>query len=173
MRREGRRVTIRHRGLANARAALSTAFRRFGSATTVFVTGCSAGSAGAAFHMPAILGRYPRARVTYFGDSLAFVFGRPIDIERDWRGDRVLPPWADVDPRRFTMTRYLAELAHRYPRRTFARFNHAGDAVQERYYLAAGGPPGGFERTLRGAEETLERTAPNYRSFLACGSTTA
>ena len=87
-----------------------------GSATTVFVTGCSAGSAGAAFHMPAILGRYPRARVTYFGDSLAFVFGRPIDIERDWRGDRVLPPWADVDPRRFTMTRYLAELAHRYPR---------------------------------------------------------
>ena len=100
------------------------------------------------------LGRYPRAQVTYFGDSLAFVFRRPIDIERDWRGDRVLLPWADVDPRRFTMTRYLAELAHRYPRRTFARFNHAGDAVQEQY-LAAGGPPGGFELfPLRGAEET-------------------
>ena len=142
----GRRVTIRHRGLANARAALSTSLpdrdhrlrdrllrrkRRRGLP--------HAGDPG----------RYPRARVTYFGDSLAFVLSARSTSSATGAATGC-PPWADVDPRRFTMTRYLAELAHRYPRRTFARFNHAGDAVQERHYLAAGGPPGGFETGLQG-----------------------
>ena len=71
------------------------------------------------------------------------------------------------------MTPYLAELAHRYPRCTFARFNHGRDAVQERYYLAAGGRRAASSEPCGAPRETLERTAPNYRSFLACGSTTA
>jgi hypothetical protein len=52
---------------------------------------------------------------------------------------------------------------------TFARFNHASDGVQESFYAAVGGKPGGFEPRLRAAERTLKRL-PNYRSYLACGS---
>jgi len=43
---------------------------------TVFVTGCSAGSVGSAFHSNAIIRRYPGARVTHVGDSLAFARDR-------------------------------------------------------------------------------------------------
>jgi hypothetical protein len=67
------------------------------------------------------------------------------------------------------MVEFLTRLARAYPDITFARFNHAADAVQERYYVAVGGRPGGFEPRLRLAERTLKRL-PNYRSYLACGS---
>ena len=52
---------------------------------------------------------------------------------------------------------------------TFARFNHAADAVQQQFYVAVGGRPGGFEPRLRATEERLKRLK-NYRSYLACGS---
>jgi hypothetical protein len=50
----------------------------------------------------------------------------------------------------------------------FARFNHAGDDVQERFYWGVGGDPAEFEGRLRAAEVALKRL-PNYRSYLACG----
>jgi hypothetical protein len=50
----------------------------------------------------------------------------------------------------------------------FARFNHAGDDVQEAFYGAVGGNPADFETRLRAAERTLRRLS-NYRSYLACG----
>ena len=62
----------------------------------------------------------------------------------------------------------MTRLARRYPRRTFARFNHAGDNVQERFYQAVGGDPATFEPRLRAVEGRLKRL-PNYGSYLACG----
>jgi len=60
-------------------------------------------------------------------------------------------------------------LARAYPEVTFARFNHAIDDVQERFYAALGADPAGFEPRLRAAEGTLKQL-PNYRSYVACGS---
>ena len=40
------------------------------------------------------------------------------------------------------MTEFLTALAEQYPERTFARFNHAGDDVQEAFYEAVGGRAG-------------------------------
>jgi alpha-beta hydrolase superfamily lysophospholipase len=160
-------TTIRHRGWVNARAALGRAFREFPAPETAFVTGCSAGSVGSAFHVPAVLARWPQARVTQLGDSLAFVFHRPVRLG-DWGAPAHFPAFFRIGNRRFTMVEYLRALARRYPRRTFARFNHASDDVQERFYVAVGGRPGGFEPRLRGAEAELKRLR-NYRSYLACG----
>jgi hypothetical protein len=67
------------------------------------------------------------------------------------------------------MAEFVTRLARAHPKVTFARFNHASDAVQERFYEAVGGKPGGFEPRLRGAERALKRQK-NYRSYLACGS---
>jgi len=67
------------------------------------------------------------------------------------------------------MTEFLTGLAEQYPERTFARFNHADDAVQNAFYQAVGGDPGGFPPGLRAAETELKEL-PNYRSFLACGN---
>jgi hypothetical protein len=160
-------TTIRHRGWANARAALARAFTAFPDPDTVFVTGCSAGSVGSAFHVPAVLERWPRARVTQLGDSLAFVFHRPVSLA-DWGAPARFPPFFRSGTRRFTMVEYLRALARRYPRRTFARFNYASDDVQERFYAALGADPAGFEPRLRRAEAELKRLS-NYRSYLACG----
>jgi hypothetical protein len=133
----------------------------------VLVTGCCAGSVGSAFHVPAVLERWPRARVTQLGDSLGFVFHRTISLA-DWGAPARFPPFFRIGARRFTMVEYLRALARRYPRRTFARFNYASDDVQERFYAALGANSAGFEPRLRRAEAQLKRL-PNYRSYLACG----
>jgi Pectinacetylesterase len=161
-------VTVEQRGWQNARAALRWSFGRFDRVESVFVAGCSAGSVGSAFHVPAVLGRWPKARVTQLGDSLAFVFHRPISLT-GWGAHRHFPGFFRIGARRFTMSEYLAALARRHPNRIFARFNHAGDDVQEAFYAAVGGEPHRFEGTLRAAETRLKRL-PNYRSYLACGN---
>ena len=162
-------VVVRHRGWVNARAALAWAFREVRAPRRVFVAGCSAGSVGSAFHAPAILSRYPRAAVTQLGDSLAFLFHRPISLA-DYGAHRRFPPFFRIGARRFTMVEYLTALARRFPRRTFARFNFAEDDVQRRFYEAVGGDPDDFEPRLRAAERTLHRRLRNYRSYTACGS---
>lgn len=160
---------IQHRGWVNARAALEWTFRNVRRPTTVLVTGCSAGSVGSAFHVPAVISRYPNARVTYLGDSLAFLFHRPVRLV-DWGAPRHFPAFFRIGDRRFTMAEYLRALAKRYPARRFARFNYASDDVQERFYAAVGGDPSKFSRQLRLVERNLANAAPNYRSYLACGS---
>ena len=161
------RVTVEQRGWRNARAALTWAFRRFPQVESVFVTGCSAGSVGSAFHLPSVLARWPRARVTQLGDSLAFVFHRPISLA-GWGAQRHFPRFFRVGERRFTMVEYLRALARAHPTRRIARFNYAGDDVQEAFYGAVGGDPARFPRQLRSAERELKKL-PSYRSYLACG----
>ena len=155
-------------GYINARAALARAYKEFPDANVVFVTGCSAGSVGSAFHADSIIRHYRTARVAALGDSLAFVFHRPISLA-GWGTNSVFPPFFRIGNRRWTMTEFMTRLVRAHPNVTFARFNHAADAVQERFYEAVGGKPGGFAPRLRTAEQILRRL-PNYRSYLACGS---
>jgi hypothetical protein len=122
-------VTVQQYGWVNAQAALRRAYRDFPRPRTVFVAGCSAGSVGSAFHADSIIRRYAGARVTQLGDSLAFVFHRPIRLT-DWGAQRHFPRFFRIGTRRFTMVQFLTALARAHPRRTFARFNHAHDAVQ-------------------------------------------
>ena len=116
------------------------------------MSGCSAGSVGSAFHADAIIERYPDARVTQVGDSLAFVFHRPITLA-SWGTHEHFPDWfrpARANGR-WTMAEFLTALANEHPDRTFARFNHADDDVQVAFYEAVGGDPDGFAPRLRAA----------------------
>jgi hypothetical protein len=161
------RLRVHQKGFVNARAALARTYREFPHASVVFIAGCSAGSVGSAFHADAIIGHYPDARVAQLGDSLAFVFHRPVSLA-SWGTHSVFPPFFRIGNRRWTMVEFLTRLAREHPDVAFARFNHASDGVQEQFYEAVGGRPGGFEPRLRRAEKTLKRL-PNYRSYLACG----
>ena len=161
------RITVQQYGWVNAQAALRRAYRDVPEPKTVLVAGCSAGSVGSAFHADSIIRRYSKARVTQLGDSLAFVFHRPITL-RDWGTHKHFPPFFRIGTRRFTMVEFLTALARAHPNRIFARFNHRDDAVQERFYEAVGGKFDGFPPRLVAAEHTLKRL-PNYRSYLACG----
>lgn len=161
------RIKVRQFGRVNAQAALRRAYRDFPHPDSVFIAGCSAGSVGSAFHADAIIRRYPKARVMQLGDSLAFVFHRPISLV-EWGTHQHFPGFFRIGNRRFTMVQFLTALARAHPNRTFARFNHAEDEVQERFYRAVGGKPGGFAPRLAAAERTLKKLR-NYRSYLACG----
>jgi hypothetical protein len=160
-------VKVHQTGWWNARAALEHAYREFPSPNAVFVTGCSAGSVGSAFHFDGIVRRYRNARVTQLGDSLAFEFPRRIRLGA-WGTNAIFPSFFRIGPRRWTMAEFLERMARAHPQRTIARFNHASDDVQERFYAALGDTPEGFEPRLRAAEERLKRVS-NYRSYLACG----
>jgi Pectinacetylesterase len=162
------RITVQQYGWVNAQAALRRAYREVARPQRVFIAGCSAGSVGSAFHADSIIRRYRKASVSQLGDSLAFVFHRPIRLT-DWGAQTHFPPFFRIGRRRFTMTQFLTALARAHPHRTFARFNHAEDGVQEQFYEAVGGKPGGFAPRLAAAERTLKRLS-NYRSYLACGS---
>ncbi len=161
---------VHQRGFRNARAALDHMRRVFPSPATIFVTGCSAGSVGSAFHADEIIKRNPRARVTQVGDSLAFVFHRPVNLA-GWGTHEHFPRWfrPSRPNGRWTMVEFLTALSGRHPETTFARYNQLRDAVQDRFFQAVGGRPNAFPPRLRAAEQALKRV-PNYRSFLACGS---
>jgi hypothetical protein len=161
------RLRVHQKGYLNARAALARTYREFPDASVVFVAGCSAGSVGSAFHADAIVKHYPDARVTQLGDSLAFVFHRPVSLA-SWGTNTVFPPFFRIGDRRWTMVEFVTRLARAHPDVMFARFNHANDVVQKSFYGAVGGRPRGFEPRLRGAERALKKL-PNYRSYLACG----
>jgi hypothetical protein len=160
-------ITVEQRGWQNAHAALAHAFREFPDAEHILVTGCSAGSVGSAWHVADVIKRYPDARVTQVGDSLAFLFHRPIRLAA-WGTNRHFPSFFRVGGRRWTMEEFVWRLARAYPDVTFARFNHVEDGEQVRFYEAVGGEASEFGRRLRAVERRLKRLA-NYRSYLACG----
>jgi Pectinacetylesterase len=161
-------VVVEQRGWQNARTALARGFRDFQAPSQVIVTGCSAGSVGSAWHAEAVIRRYRNAHVTQVGDSLAFVYHRPIRLT-DWGTNKHFPSFFGVGGRGWTMEEFVTRLARAYPAVTFARFNHANDEVQERFYEAVGGSAPDFAPKLRTVERRLKRL-PNYRSYLACGT---
>jgi Pectinacetylesterase len=169
----GHRLVIRHVGFDNDRRALAWVFARFPAPTTVFVTGCSAGSVGSAVFAPYVIRSYPDAIVNQLGDSLALVLPRKLDIRSGWRGDRALPAWIPamrrLNPARMTLADYYVALANFYPGHTFAQFDHEGDWVQARYYVALGGRweafPGALARTL----QSIHDRARTFRSYVADG----
>jgi Pectinacetylesterase len=162
------KLKVQQFGWVNAQVALRRTYREFPAPRAVFIAGCSAGSVGSAFHADSIIRRYPKARIAQLGDSLAFVFHRPIRLT-GWGAHEHFPPFFRIGNRRFTMTQFEAALARAHPKRVFARFNHAEDNVQQQFYLAVGGKPGGFAPRLATAERTLKKLR-NYRSYLACGT---
>lgn len=161
-------VVVEQRGWQNAHAALERAYAEFAEAETILVAGCSAGSVGSAWHVEDVIRNYPDADVAQVGDSLAYLFHRPIRLI-DWGADLHYPSFFRVGDRPWTMEQFVTRLARAYPDVTFARFNHASDHVQRQFYEAVGGDPANFERELRAVEERL-KLLPNYRSYLACGS---
>jgi Pectinacetylesterase len=168
------RLTIRHKGFVNASTALRWAYRAVPRPRSVFVAGCSAGSVGSAAFAPFLIRHYRRARVAQLGDSLAFVFHRPLDLETDYRAHENFPRWIPavraIKPGEFTMARYYAAIGSYYRRASLAQFNYAADAVQERYYVALGGRPGDFPAALAKSLGRIRASTRNFRSYTAPGS---
>ncbi len=169
----GHSLVIHHVGFANDRRVLSWVYKHFRAPARVFVTGCSAGSVGSAAFAPYVIRHYPQATVGQLGDSLAFVFPRPVDIVDGWRADRNLPRWITavraLNPHRLAMADYYKAMARYYRTHGFAQFNYAEDAVQTRYWVALGGESAAFPAALDASVREIESHAANFHAYFAPG----
>ncbi|MCP5095360.1 MAG: pectinesterase [Chloroflexi bacterium] len=170
----GETLTIYHRGFVNASAALDWAYRNVTQPESVFVTGCSAGSVGSRVLAPYIIENYQASTVTQLGDSLSFVFGRPVRIDSTYGTYNTFPTWipalanlAQSDA--LLMADYDAIIANHYPNNTFAQYNTENDNVQVRFYTANGAPADGFRADLAAHLSSVHLEAPNFRSYTASG----
>ncbi len=165
---------IYHRGFVNAAAALAWAYAQVSAPESVFVTGCSAGSVGSRVHAPYIIAQYPEAQVAQLGDSLAFVFGRPVRLG-DYNAYQTFPDWIpELETLKggdgFLMAAYDTIIANEYPETTFAQYNTENDNVQVRFYTAVSGlDAAGFRQDLATHLSAIHASAANFRSFTSEG----
>ncbi len=167
-------VTINFKGFVNTGAALNWAYANIPNPESVFVTGCSAGSVGSIVHAPYIIEHYPGVPVVQFGDSLSFIFGRPVDLQTDWHVHDNFPQWipelVEMAPLDWTMAKYYTAIARYYPDYVFSQFNTARDEVQVFYTFPDGGGDGSdWEPLLEEHLLAIHSAVPNYRSFTAGG----
>lgn len=167
-------VTIHFKGYVNAAAALDWAYTQVSKPDSVFVTGCSAGSAASIYHAPYIIEQYPDTPVVQFGDSLSLLFTRPVDLQSDWHAHDHFPQWipelAAMKPEEWTMARFYSAIARYYPTLTFSQFNSIRDRVQV-FYTFPDGSGGATEWTglLEAHLAEIQNQSPNYRSFTPGG----
>lgn len=171
---DGTELEIYHHGFVNASAALDWAYEHIFEPESIFVTGCSAGSVGSRIHTPYIIENYPNTEVIQMGDSLSFVFGRPVNLS-DY-SDNLFPEWIPkldniVEDGRFWMADYDHTIANHYPSTTFSQYNTAEDNVQVRFYTAVNPERGAanFAQDLATHLSSIHAQAPNFRSFTRAG----
>ncbi|NOG64647.1 MAG: pectinesterase [Chloroflexi bacterium] len=168
-------VTIHFKGYVNAAAALDWAYTNIAAPDSVFVTGCSAGSAGSIYHTPYIIEHYPNTPVYQLGDSLSLLFTGAVDLQTDWHSHDHFPSWipalADMQPNEWTMAKHYIAVANHYPMYTFAQFNSIRDRVQVFYtYPNGGGDAEDWSALLDTHLAEIEANAPNYRAFTPGGT---
>lgn len=169
----GEQVTIHFKGFVNGSTVLEWVYDHVGSPESIFVSGCSAGSVGSITFAPYVIDHYRSAQVYQLGDSEAFVFGRPVELQDDWRAHDNFAAWipamSEIKPGEWTAERFYTGIAQYYPQHFFSQYNTAHDAVQQRFFFAAGGV-GGWEEALESSLSQIQANAPNFRSYLAGGS---
>jgi hypothetical protein len=168
-------LSIYHRGFVNGQAALEWLYANVPDPETILVTGCSAGSVGSIVHAPYVIEHYPGAAVSQMGDSLAFVFHRPVNVQEGYNARANFPSWIEemalIPADGLLMGDYYAAVANHYPERRFSQFNTRADQVQQFYFAAVGGQPQEFSGTLLQTLEDIGRQAPNFYSYTADGTT--
>jgi hypothetical protein len=167
-------VTIHFNGFINTQAAIQWAYANVPEPDSVFVTGCSAGSAGSIVHAPYIIEHYPDTRVAQFGDSLSLILAGPADLQIDWHAHDSFPQWipelAAMQPLDWTMAKLYRAIAQHYPDYTFSQFNTVRDEVQVFYTFPDGSGDGDDWTPLLDEHlATIQAAAPNYRAFTAGG----
>ncbi len=171
---DGSEQVIYHRGFVNSQAALQWAYTYVPQPDSLFMTGCSAGSVGSIAHAPYVIQHYPDTPLTQLGDSLAFVFHRPLDLQVDYHVHDNFAPWipalAEIPVGDFLMSRYYSAVANHYPNDTFAQYNTQADIVQEQFYVAVGGEVANFPADLAASLDQIHTQSDNFRSYTASGT---
>lgn len=174
---DGSELTIYHKGFVNSSTAVDWVYKHFLGPEQVFVAGCSAGSIGSIMFAPYVMEHYPASQVLQMGDSEAFVFDHPVDLQSTYKAHDNFPNWipalSEIEPGRFEMSRFYAAIAGYYPGKTFAQYNTSQDFVQQGFYFANITPattPVPWTNALQASLTAIHDAAPNFRSFTSAGT---
>ncbi|MEQ8517297.1 MAG: hypothetical protein RIC38_16995, partial [Chromatocurvus sp.] len=156
----------------NATAALAYSFEAFPDARRVMVTGASAGAVSAPVFAAMVAGAYPEAEVIHFsGGGAGYRLPPPQALWENWGVLHALPAVVDASayrPDTLGLLDFYRLAAHAAPRIRFHQFDHAYDAVQEKFHAMLGYPTEllpGLDANRRDLREAL----PYLRTYTAKG----
>lgn len=171
-------VTINHKGAVNARAVLGWVYENFSAPEQVLVTGCSAGSYGAALWSADVMRQYPDSQVFQFGDSGAGIITQEFFTESfpSWNALAAFPKDipeldpANIDVTQMALPDLYAGISNHYSKQWMSQYNTIKDENQTFYFTAMGGS--GADEWSQLMEESIgeiETRAPGFDSFIAPG----
>lgn len=168
---DGSRFTIRHRGRANALAALDWVFEQFPAPQRILVAGGSAGALASPVMAALVAHHYREAEVIQFaGGGGGYRLPPPTRLWQTWGTFEGLPAIFDPaytaeDTSIIDLYRMAAEAA---PRVTFHQYDNAYDAVQEQFHALLGAPVELLAGLDRNRSE-LRAALPYFRGYTAPG----
>jgi hypothetical protein len=145
--------TMHYQGATNAQAALNYAYSYFRTPESVFLTGCSAGAVGSAYHAPSVMSRYGDVPVVQMGDSAGAYRGDFSTIFTEW-GLQGASRYEDL---------YINNAAA--TGRMFAQINTAADETQALFQELMGNDASSVRDILLGNLLDIHRTTANFRSY--------
>jgi hypothetical protein len=165
-------VDIHHKGAVNAGAVLDWTYENFSEPESVFLTGCSAGALGSAFHAPGVMANYSDVPVVQLGDSAGGYRGDLTEQFTDWGTVSILPDLPEFEGITASdlsfETLYTAAAAN-YPANMFSQNNNAADSVQA-FFLTLVPDTASLSETLPANLTEIADSSPNFRYYTAWGS---
>lgn len=175
----GAAYQIEHRGADNFRLILQWMRENFNQPEQILVTGSSAGAYGATTHYPRIRQAYPAARAAMLGDAGQGVVPPAWDAQRNGNWNFQLDATVyGSSPQATATADIVKKLVAAYPTDRFAQYTTATDLVQIQFYDVQANGLAGVQGTacqawIDGMQAGLaaQQAAPNFRSYLAAGTT--
>lgn len=173
---EGREaITVRHKGVANARAVLRWLAENLPSPERVLVTGCSAGAYGAIMWAPHVQRLYPSARVVQLGDAGAGVITEAFFRQSypSWRPASAYPTWIPgVDPGATTsLSELYIAIGRHHPEMRLSEVSTILDEDQIfRFQLMGGGAPAEWAARMLESIAAIEAEVPEFHAYIAPGT---
>ena len=167
-------IDFAHNGFANVSAVLEWVYANVTSPEEIYVAGVSAGMPASILYAPSVIEHYPSASVAQLGNGLG-AFPIDADTFATWGTADILPEWMPefdgITPETLTFeTLYVAAATH-YPDYVFAQSNTAHDANLSPIWSSATGGTPPFEEALTANMHAIAEQVPNFRYYIAGGTT--
>mgnify|MGYP006269702717 CR=1 FL=1 len=175
-------VTVPHRGLANAEAALEWLYERFDAPEQIVVTGSSAGAVATAFYADQLARRYPDARVIGLADAASAYRRNDASAASDdgaepfesWGLPVVLqayPGWEDYGGGGASIgfETLFIRAATAAPNLELYTFDQAYDAAQQSYIRLLGTEEFDLLERIRANHADIARASDSFRYFVVGG----
>jgi pectinacetylesterase len=167
---DGSEITIRHRGHANAHAALNWMKENFGDAKEILVSGSSAGAVASPIYAGVVAKTHPDATVRHLGDGAGGYGAENVNTTLDaWDLSNSLPDWAIGQNMEKGFTGLYLNAIAAFPDIAFAQYDAAHDRVQVQFSQALGGSSELLPQ-LTENHETISAATESFRSYTAGGA---